>query len=222
MTIGYWFVVTLVGCASLAVILGAMSDLAEWRMPRRQRPMVILLRLQPSQPFGPERQGPQWDAAMAAVDQCFHAETFAANDATARGRDIDSQIDQLARRRPDAVLLIGVPELLQAGEPVWQVSAMAGRIAQRLAAEGSHTFVPGVVLPESLVRWSRAAIDATAIAVLTRSWNATLKRDLAPHGGILMTSPATAVEVMEKNMRRPVEREPEPDGDRTIVAGRVS
>ncbi|MDQ3513865.1 MAG: hypothetical protein M3462_09415 [Chloroflexota bacterium] len=193
----YGLIVSLVVVAALTVLVAALADRPEWRVPRRRRPVLSLATVgipkgAPVWALDPSR--PAWDAALA--------ETSAR--AAAAGLDGWSEptpvgLDAVMTTRPTLVIIDGMAALALSGTPLELVRDELVRAVAGLASHGSRSVVLGVATPAG----ERSAggppgrgLDAGVVVRrrdqrdLVAGWNDQVAAGIAPYGAVVVTDPA--------------------------------
>lgn len=199
MSTGYWIVAITVGCAALAALTASMSELPEWRIPRRRLPLTMVYELEPRSLVTLDPLGAAWrsvlDTYPAAVPRTHEAQVR--GDSAALPPDHGVDLNDVLRAYPNYVIVRGVPELVLAGEPFANVLDAAEYVVQRFAIQGCHCFVIGFGPFGGTPLASMASVDERALSSQARAWNTELTTRLSTHGASIVTTPELLRETVD-------------------------
>lgn len=208
MTAGYWIVTASVTIAALSVLLAIISGSPEWRMPRRTTPLTLLFRLPPERLRSGSASHDGWAGVIAGIQDQPDSGSDSGNASDVQGVSLATRVDRLVRRRPNSVVIAGVPDLLNAGTPIEDVARQVEMIVSPLSAIGCRTFVLGALAPVDTIT-PDAGMNVNAIAMVTRRWNRTLSLATARYGTTIESSPEKLRDHIDNASNRPIAVDPE-------------
>ena len=203
MSAGYWVVVGCVTCAALAVLVAAILERPEWQVPRRRLPLILLYDLASGQPRHFLPADVRWSTVVAEIHARTTSDSSQARRFELATYETLDDLDAVVQRRPNGVIILGLPDLVLSGTPFDQVTDSVQTVVQRLAKRGCRSFVLGFVTPPTTTI-ARSRINLRALDRQIRVWNVALARKLARYDARVVTSPEQLVRALDAVSHKPL------------------